>query len=461
MKMKDDVKKVFEEYIPDFYIEYVKEKRQIIKKEEAASVRVRYASYLNKPVKKKTILFWARGERLTENVPREIFESAYQKYGAEYQYIWVIKGKNKFAKEMPEEVRFVEKESEEHIEALAVSEYIISGVIMPSYFLKREQQYYVNAELTNEKISQILKNGDLDNKSRIWKDMGKSDIVLWSEDEPDKRKNFISGKSFCFGRMQSDELIEQIFDAGKQEHQCDKKKQILILTSYDAEKKTDAALKNILKQINGESYDVMLATRRMDEFYLNDKFDQLDENAVKMLYRGPMTLSEEEMIYMRLIRKYPDLYRKDSRISGFVHGLMDREWKRIWGDQKIDIVIVMGKLQLHEYFWMNAVKAEHKTLINQGFMDKLYQNNPTCWQKLLEAFDDIYVPKTEAVLQRYGQDNLCRVKYLTFDEEETNMNTVDMERVKIDGIEYKVIKKWNTGQCGIKMTLVQMPEEIG
>ena len=41
------------------------------------------------------------------------------------------------------------------------------------------------------------------------------------------------------------------------------------------------------------------------------------------------------------------------------------------------------------------------------------------------------------------------------------MNTVDMERVKIDGIEYKVIKKWNTGQCGIKMTLVQMPEEIG
>ena len=29
MKMKDDVKKVFEEYIPDFYIEYVKEKRPV------------------------------------------------------------------------------------------------------------------------------------------------------------------------------------------------------------------------------------------------------------------------------------------------------------------------------------------------------------------------------------------------------------------------------------------------
>lgn len=454
--MTDDVRKIFQEHIPEFYIEYVREKRQIIKKEEAASVRVRYALYLSQPVRKKTILFWARGERLTENVPREIFDSVYQKYGAEYEYIWVIKGNNKFAKEMPAEVHFVEKESEEHMKALAFSEWIISSVIMPSYFVKREQQHYMNAALTNEKVSQILKNGDIDNKSKIWKDTAKADIVLWNEYEPDKRECFIGGKFLCIDKLQSDELIEQLFDAEKKDYPCDNRKQILILTDYGVE--SDSVLKYILSQIDDKTYGVTLAARRMDEAYLNDKFGQLDENAVKMLYRGPMTLSEKEVIYMRLIRKYPDLYVNNERISEFVNALMEREWKRIWGNQKFDIVIVIGKLQLHEYFLVNSMNVEHKVLVDKGFMSKLYQNNQMYWKKLLEAFDNIYVSKKEDVLQKYGENNLCRIKYLT-SYEETNMKTVDMEHVKIDGTEYKVIKKWNTGQCGVKMTLVKVPEE--
>ena len=110
-----------------------------------------YAEYYNTcPVEDKTVLyeaFYGRGMLCNVN---GIFHAFMKRRDfSEYTHIWVIEDFEsndailKEYEDMPN-VRFVEFLSDEYFKCLASTKYLINNVMFPAYFVKKDEQVYIN-----------------------------------------------------------------------------------------------------------------------------------------------------------------------------------------------------------------------------------------------------------------------------------------------------------------------------
>lgn len=130
---------------------YEKNKDEILECQEKYPLRTSYGEYVKEyAVKDKTILYEAFGGRGMICNPYAIFEYLLeQEEYQDYTHIWVIddfeENRLQIAKyEKYPNVRFVKYKTKEYCKALAVTKYLINNVSFPSYFLKREEQVYLN-----------------------------------------------------------------------------------------------------------------------------------------------------------------------------------------------------------------------------------------------------------------------------------------------------------------------------
>jgi CDP-glycerol glycerophosphotransferase (TagB/SpsB family) len=109
-----------------------------------------YNGFLNKPIKEKVILYEAfAGLGILDN-PRAIFKKFLMMDEFKgYKHVWSIDDLN-MAKDNIDEyskqhnVTFVKRNSKKYIEYLATAKYLFNNSVFPYYFLKREQQVYIN-----------------------------------------------------------------------------------------------------------------------------------------------------------------------------------------------------------------------------------------------------------------------------------------------------------------------------
>ena len=130
---------------------YEKNKAEIQEYQEKYPLRTSYAEYVKEyPVRENTILYEAFGGRGMICNPYAIFQYLLEKEEyQDYTHIWVIDdfADNKLQIEKYEQypnVRFVKYKTKEYCKALATTKYLINNVSFPSYFLKREEQIYLN-----------------------------------------------------------------------------------------------------------------------------------------------------------------------------------------------------------------------------------------------------------------------------------------------------------------------------
>ena len=130
---------------------YEKNKEAILECQEKYPLRTSYGEYVKEyPVKDKTILYEAFGGRGMIDSPYAIFQYLLEKEEyQEYTHIWVIDDLEDSRLQIEKyekypNVRFVQYKTKEYCKALAVTKYLINNVSFPSYFLKREEQVYLN-----------------------------------------------------------------------------------------------------------------------------------------------------------------------------------------------------------------------------------------------------------------------------------------------------------------------------
>lgn len=113
--------------------------------------RTKFASaYERNKVKENVILYEAYMGRGMLCNPYSIFKFLLEKEdGIEYRHIWCIEDfKDNEAiiseyKKYPN-VHFVKRDSDEYIKALTTAQYLINNSTFPTYFIKKEKQYYIN-----------------------------------------------------------------------------------------------------------------------------------------------------------------------------------------------------------------------------------------------------------------------------------------------------------------------------
>ena len=114
--------------------------------------RARYWKYVEKkPIKSKTIMYQAYRPKIMAGNPYALFkELIHDAEYDEYVHYWIYGDDSvleseccKLYKNHPR-VRFVKADSKEHMEALATCEYLVNNASLPSYWMKREDQIYIN-----------------------------------------------------------------------------------------------------------------------------------------------------------------------------------------------------------------------------------------------------------------------------------------------------------------------------
>lgn len=108
------------------------------------------SNYLSKPIKNKNVFYDAFNGLGVLCNPRAIFKNLLKREDfKDYKHIWVVEDYKKSAGTLNEfaehdNVIFVRKNSKEHARYICTSKYIIANTTMPSFYVRREGQVYLN-----------------------------------------------------------------------------------------------------------------------------------------------------------------------------------------------------------------------------------------------------------------------------------------------------------------------------
>lgn len=478
-----NIKSIFRGNLENYDIEYCNFVRQFREQGEDTNIRFRYAEDLQKPIKENCVLFWCKGGAYTD-VPRYIFEYLYRTYGQKLQYLWVVKTKKKRPADLPENVIVVEKNSEAYAEALATAKYLVGNAAAPFFFIKRKEQIYANSLQGEERL---LFPGDkygTDAKSRLMSEMLKTDILFSGspamEEELYGKQYQLTGlyqgkiigcggfwaetadeKDYAAVEGSIAEAAEQILAYGREKHNqkdsTDRKKRLLVVTNWNAKREERYLTKAIIGRIGRERYDVTAMARKTNDVYLNYEFGHLPGTVRGLLYRGPLTLKRDEMVHLKIVRKYPRLYVEIPEIREYIDMLMRREWERVAGEVSFDCIIMSGRITWQECFWVNAQKNCKKILIADQFFTDLKEEAPRLWQRMLMEYEHVYVPAYCKDLCDFGAidaEKLSRLPVVWADNEE---GRAEQEHFSLDGREYFVADRWTSERGSEKMRLIQVP----
>ncbi|MEC0721885.1 glycosyltransferase [Bacillus haynesii] len=128
-------------FIIDPLKEYLSNKR--------VRIRSKYSKYISLPIKEKTVFYEAyHGRSISGNCYAIFLKLVQDKDFKDYHHVWVI---NDISDPMVEELKrnyqnvsFTSVDSNHYLKYLATSKYLINDTSFPFYFVKRDEQIYIN-----------------------------------------------------------------------------------------------------------------------------------------------------------------------------------------------------------------------------------------------------------------------------------------------------------------------------
>ncbi|MBU8737929.1 glycosyltransferase [Bacillus licheniformis] len=128
-------------FIIDPLKEYLSNKR--------VRIRAKYSKYISLPIKEKTVLYEAyHGRSISGNCYAIFLKLVEDKDFKDFHHVWVI---NDISDPMVEELKknyqnvsFTSVDSNHYLKYLATSKYLINDTSFPFYFVKRDEQIYIN-----------------------------------------------------------------------------------------------------------------------------------------------------------------------------------------------------------------------------------------------------------------------------------------------------------------------------
>lgn len=236
------------------------------------------------------------------------------------------------------------------------------------------------------------------------------------------------------------------------------KKKLLILTDWTLSQEKKCTIRQCISMIDLEAYDVTVAAPLADNSYDQKEMDDLPKEVRKIVYRGRMVLGKEEYIFYRLIKNNLHLYVGHAAIYDYIKKIIQREWRRIWGGQEIDCVVLFGE-KMKQYFLTAASEGAKKVLAAEDFMKNgAWVGLEEC-QKLLEAFETIYIPAVTSVLEReaYGEKNKDKIKRMPLYFRNDYAPHESIPHVYMGEKEYMAAERWRDGEESEQLNLVQIP----
>ncbi|WP_145650758.1 glycosyltransferase [Bacillus paralicheniformis] len=112
-------------------------------------IRAKYSQYVSLPIKEKTVLYEAyHGRSISGNCYAIFLKLVQDRDFKDYHHVWVI---NDISDPMVEELKrnyqnvsFTSVDSNHYLKYLATSKYLINDTSFPFYFVKRDEQIYIN-----------------------------------------------------------------------------------------------------------------------------------------------------------------------------------------------------------------------------------------------------------------------------------------------------------------------------
>ncbi|MCI8991533.1 MAG: hypothetical protein HFG80_02210 [Eubacterium sp.] len=263
----------------------------------------------------------------------------------------------------------------------------------------------------------------------------------------------------------AEQLINRIFEnRGNRlttpEHNRSGKKKIMFLTEWDLPRKQRNFIRRMVEETDHEKYDVIVVSPTVPNDYLNREWSDMTGEMRRICYRGRKVLTEKEYIFFRLMERKPFLYVKHEEIREAMDLILEKEWKRRWGNLEVDTIVLCGQ-KARQYFAAAGSHAAEKALASEVVMSDYRQENTEEWQKTLEVFDEIYLLPVNFRKRslEYGIQNQKKaVKYpFLFSKVLTEKN--EIEHTVIAGTEYLVADKWRVSEEREQLCLVKMPEK--
>ena len=477
-----EIEKLLETKIED----YESARRQALKfidenKEELAA-KYDYAAFLEQPLKEKQIFFlWENstgGGELIQAVKKQIMDLA----GTEYTCVSCETGCEDISEEDTEEASsensvqihrengFVQEDSLEYWEALAVSSVIISSVPLPVGYVKREGQIYFNS------MSEIYAREpekDSDFVSNRARDFLKTDYCF-APSWPEARRIWLEhtgigrvydGKILVISREIPETIAAFILKKETKEtlkifstRDKDRKK-VLIMGSWKMSRGNRMLLKRMIENADQENLDVAVCSNWLGEKEERNEFLQLQEKIPLFMGRGRIPLTEEELLNYRIMEKNPDVYLEDSQLRDYMNHLARREWRRLLGECHWDVILLLGNARYLQFYLAISASAGEKYLTDLEFLPYLQERHPAKWRKALAAFERIYVPASCEQTGKYGEENRERIIGMPVFADEPEDGRKEKNLISYNGISYLVCDQWKNDNGHTLMKLVQMPEE--
>lgn len=431
------------------------------------SKRFSYAESLKKPLNQKQILLMWDQEHAGRDIPGQMLAYLQRTWGKKFTIVCCVKNSG----ETPlEGVTNVKVATSRFWEAAACSKYIISSTELPVAFVKREGQvYFYICEEAYQKESLMDEAG----VSTLSRELLKSDY-LYAPSQEEARRVWL--EKAPFGRLydgtvlvcrqpkeEAGALAELILGKAKAgNHGIEQlslrdssKKKLLVLTSWKNARELKYEVKNFLSGIDTDACEVTVLSPWSGAPGVFEDYISLPGEFVKLMYRGRLTMSEEEHLEYRIMEKNPDAYVKCKEIREYMDALMKREWQRIWGNQAFDECIVLGSLGYQQYYMALSGAFGKKVLMDLGFLEGLKEKDPARWRRAVSAFDEIYAPAASAGLGSYGPENKGKVFRLPVCV--YNRREEEPETTEYNGRTYLVCDRWQQEDGKTELRLLLLP----
>lgn len=258
------------------------------------------------------------------------------------------------------------------------------------------------------------------------------------------------------------QIVEQIFGNAASDTQrsldiSENKKRVMILTEWGLPRRQRILLKRMLEDANREKYKIMIAAAASSG-YLDQEWEELPEDIIRLCYRGRKALEEQEYIFYRLIEKAPCLYSNYEDIRKYINQLIEREWERRWGNLSVDYIVLYGK-KTGQYFNVVGNNMAEKVLAIEDLMPEQKQENMEEWQKMMEGFDKIYIlpVEFEKTRREYGVKNQKKIVRQKVLFPKTFLNEDMMEHTVVEDKEYLIADQWHISDERMQLYMVQIP----
>lgn len=320
-----------------------------------------YGACLKEKTIEKTVLYESGNGRDQLSDLSRLFESFVKRLDfEEYQHVWVFHKKKdyrtckkKYSQYKNVDFLLIEEEIPlKYYELLATASHMFQGGNFPSFFVKREGQFFLRIqEFHPEKQIGYENDADGYQIANHMRNLLMADGILVRDEAACERldtayrlRGIYQGTVFIANpEFQAHEILETIWDnkcSVKTENiLCTVKKKILIYGGGMAVNGVTEALLALLNVIDYSSYDVTVFCWLQDKVYSRGNIARIDKRARVLVSRGTDPMTEEEHLSVLYLKKYGLTGKGEEKIHKKIRHVLKRAALRRFGNTSFDYLI--------------------------------------------------------------------------------------------------------------------------